>query len=294
MSMESMDDRRKAEADVDSLQSRLTEASSLGDQGEWAGALQILLDLEEKHPNEAVLMCMIGVAARESGADGMAYDFFRRCVALEPSDPVLLTTAGMGIAASADPDAERVLRLAAISAPTVLDTRRNYGIFLARQGLYDAAIDELKAARALDSADLEVRFELGVACLLAGRVEEGLEHLGEALGRDENDPWEQALYGLALAESDRLEESAEQLHAASLVLVEDWEIQAAAALAAAAVEWADASWDALSRADLSEGADRALLREVEERIDQGADSAREFLCNEMAAPLLRERLRDRD
>jgi predicted Zn-dependent protease len=292
--MDSMDESRPSDAADDPLQARLAEASALGDQGEWDAALQILVGLESDHPDDAVLMCMIGVAARESGADGMAYDFFRRCVALEPTDPVLLTTAGMGIASSDDPDAERVLRLAAIAAPSILDTRRNYGIFLARHGLYETAIDELEAARALDPADIHVRFELGVAYFLGGRTDEGLEQLGEALGRDESDPWEQALYGLALAESDRLEESAEQLHAASVVLVDDWEIQAAAALAAAAVEWVDASWDALSRADLSDGADQALLREVEERLEQGPEPAREFLREEVAAPLLRERLRDRD
>jgi Flp pilus assembly protein TadD len=275
------------------LAERLAEASALADQGEWEEAFALLLSQEEAHPEDATLMCMLGVAARETGSDGMAYDFFRRCLALEPSDPLLLTAAGVGLAAGDDPDAERVLRLAALTAPAVLETRRNYGSFLARQGLLDAAVAELEAARALDAEDPEVRFELGVAYYLAGRAEEGLEELGEALSRGEDDSWEQGLYGLALADAERLEEAAEALHTASLGRVEDWELQAAAALAAAAVDWVDAAWDALARADLSESADRGLLREVEERLELGADAAQAFLREEVAAPMLRLRLLDR-
>jgi tetratricopeptide (TPR) repeat protein len=278
----------------ESLAERLAEASSLAEQDQWDEAFELLLHQEAAHPEDATLLCMLGVAARRSGADGMAYDFFRRCLAQDPEDPVLLATSGAGIAAWDDPDAERVLRLAALSAPQLSETRLRYGAYLAREGLFDAAIVELEAARDLDTDDAEIRLELGIAYLLASRTDLGLTEFAEALSRTPDDTWIQALYGLALADAGSADDAAEQLVAASLERVDDWEVQVAAALAAAAEEWTDQAWDALSRADLVEGADRALLREVEERIESGAEAARDFLQQDVAAPILRTRLLLRD
>jgi tetratricopeptide (TPR) repeat protein len=272
----------------------LAEASALAEQGDWPGALDLLLRQERDHPKDPTLLCMLGVAARECGSGEMAYEFFRRCLAQQPEDPALLTTAGAGIAEWDDADAERVLRLAAITAPHVVSARLNYGSYLAREGLFDAAAVELEAARDLDPDSAEVRYELAVAHLLAGRREAGVDHLADALARSEDDDWILSIYGLALAEAGRVDEAAEQLYAASLARSDDWELQIAAALAAAAEEWADHAWDALARAELGEAADPMLIREVEERIELGADAARVFLQEEVASPLLRSRILSRD
>lgn len=278
----------------DSLQERLAEAGALSDEGRWAEAFELLVRQEAEHPDDPVLLCMLGVAAQELGAEDAAYDYFRRCLAQNPEDPVVLVTAGVGIAAWDDPDAERVLRLAALTAPQLPLARLHYGAYLAREGLLDEAIRELEAARRLDAGDPAIRLELGTAYLLARRTEAGLAELAEALERDPQDTWLQALYGLALLEEDgRDEEAAQQLHAAAAARPQDWELQAAAALAAAAQEWDDEAWAALARAELAPGADLALLREIEERLEDGADAAREFLREEIAASLLRARLLDR-
>jgi Flp pilus assembly protein TadD len=272
------------------LVARLAEASTLADQGRWGEAFALLQEEEAAHPEDATLLCMLGVTARESGVKNVAYDYFRRCLAQDPTDPVILTTAGTAIADWDDPDAERVLRLAALTSPGLASARLNYGSYLAREGLFDAAIPELVAARDLEPDDPAIRSELGVAYLLSGRADEGLNELEEAVLGSGEDFWLQALFGLALVDAGRFEEGAEQLHAASAARADDWEIHIAAALAAAGEEWQDEAWAAISRADLAPGADDALIREAEELLEQGSEQARAFLQEEIAAPLLRARL----
>jgi predicted Zn-dependent protease len=278
---------------AEQLAERLAEASALADEDRWDDAYELLLDEEATHPDDPTLLCMLGVAAREAGADGQAYDFFRRCVAQQPADPILLATAGSGLAAWDDPDAERVLRLAALTAPQLALARLNYGAYLAREGLFAAAIDELEAAREFEPENATVHLELGVAYLLAGRSDDGLSEFADALALSPEDDWVQALFGLVLAEAGRMDEAAEQLHHASLARIDDGELQIAAALAAAAEGWEDEAWAALARADLLADVDRALIREAEERLEAGADAARDFLVGEIAAPAIRARILSR-
>jgi Flp pilus assembly protein TadD len=288
-------DSEPATSDADALLDRLQEASSLADDGDWHGALTILIDAEQKHPTDATLLCMAGVALRETGAEDVAYDYFRRCVAQESIDPYVLITAGVELARWDDPDAERVLRLAAITAPHVSLARLQYGAHLAREGHLETALTELRAAKELDPQDSAARVELGVALLLTGSSGsvEALEELEEAITLSPDDDWIQAIYGLALLDTEQPEEAAEQLRSASVSRVADWEIHAAAALAAASVGWEDEAWAALARADLVDDADRSLLRDVEEMIESGAEAATEFLRAEFAPSLLRERVADR-
>jgi predicted Zn-dependent protease len=279
--------------DDERLAARLAEASSLAEDGRWGEAFDLLREEEADHPDDATLLCMLGVTARESGVRTIAYDYFRRCLAQDPVDPVVLTTAGQAIAEWDDADAERVLRLAAMTAPGLASARLNYGAYLTREGLFDAALPELEAARDLEPDDVAIRWELGVAFFLSGRAAAGLDELEVAVQGSPDDSWMQAVYGLALVVAGRFEEAAEQLHAASTARAEDWEIHVAAALAAAGEEWEDEAWAAISRADLAPGADDAVIREAEELVEEGAEAAREFLRDELAAPVLRERLLSR-
>src|SRR5690606_3329449 len=73
-----------------SLEESLLQASSLVEDGDEAGALRFLLELEQEHARDATLLCMIGVVAEHLGAGGMAVDYFRRCLAEEPTDPAVL------------------------------------------------------------------------------------------------------------------------------------------------------------------------------------------------------------
>lgn len=295
-----MDSQNDSEGSSDAVRNeewlaeQLAEASVLADHGRWHEALDLLLEAEAQHPDDTTLICMLGVAAAESGASGLAHDFFRRCIDLGPQDPLILTTAGQGLAVRDDPEAERVLRLAAVTSPHLAIARQNYGRYLAREGMFDLAIAELEAAQNLAHDDTTIPLELAIAHLLAGRPASALPLLADSVAADSEDSWVQALYGLALADAGHIDEAAAELRIASLERPEDWEVHLAAALAAAAELWEDEAWAALSRAELTDDVDSHLVREVEECLEAGGDASLLFLREEVAGPLLRVRLASRN
>lgn len=276
------------------LDETLRQAATLGDEGRWDEARDLLLEELQDNPEDPALLCMLGVASREVGADGEAYEFFRRTLAAQPQDPVILATAGNGVAVYDDPEAESALRLAAITAPDLPLARVSYGAYLAREGMLADAVRELEAARELAGDEPSIRAELAIAYLLAGRNQDGTTELEEALSLDPNDAWLRGIYGMALLEGGQGEEAAEALRDFAAERAEDLEAQLLYALAAAAEGWEDEAWNALSRAELTaEEMDLALVQEVEERIEAGEEEAREFLLRELAPSVLRERLLQR-
>ncbi|HEX7240942.1 MAG TPA: tetratricopeptide repeat protein [Longimicrobiaceae bacterium] len=284
----------EAEDGAGQLEEALESAASLGDEGRWDEARDLLLEHLEDHSGDALLLCALGVASRELGADGEAYEFFRRTLATQPEDPLVLATAGNGVALYDDPEAETALRLAALTAPDLPFARVSYGAYLAREGLFAEAIAELEAARGLAAEDAAVRAELAGAYLLAGRLEDGVAELEEALSVDPSDLWLRGLHGMALLAAGRAEEGAETLHRVATEVPEDVELQLLSALASAAEGWDDEAWNALARAEIGAGeADAVLIQEVEETIGAGPEEAREFLHAQLAPSVLRERLLQR-
>jgi Flp pilus assembly protein TadD len=279
------------DAMVDALVARVAE---MGEDERWDEAYELMLDAWDDHHDDALYLCWLGIAAQRTGVDSDAYDYFRRCLALEPADPFVLSAAGGALAALDDPAAEPALRMAAITAPTFPFARASYGAYLAREGLLTEAVAELEAARALADDDAGVRADLAMAYLLAGRAPEGIAEMEDALALADHDAWLRALYGLALTDAGRGEEAAEHLHRAAAEREDDVEVQVAAALAAAAQGWEDEGWAAIARAEAAAASlDRDLLEEAEERLELGADAAEAFLRQEVAPVLLRARLLQR-
>lgn len=276
------------------LDQGMQEASRLADEGAWDDAFRVLLDLEPDYATDATLLCMMGVVAREADARGVAYDYFRRALAEQPQDPEVLVALGSGLAHYDDPDAESVLRLAAVTAPQLATARLHYGAYLAREGLFDTALQELRAAEQLDPDDPGAARELGVALILSGAVAEGAEALDRASTLAGDDAEMRLLYGLALLAAKRLEEAAEELHRAAAELPEDGEAQVLAALACGAQGWADEAWSALSRAEIAAFTpDPEVVREAEEALEAGDEAAEEMLLQSIAPPMLHERLHER-
>lgn len=272
----------------------VAQAQSLGEDDLWDQAHAVLTQALEEHGDDALLLCWAGLAAQRVGEEGEAYELFRRALALEPQDPFILASAGSGLSAVDDPEAERALRLAALTAPDFPFARAAYGSYLAREGLFDDAVAELEAARRLEPDDPSIHAELGMALLLAARTQEGLDALEEALSRAPGDSWLRGLFGLALVDAGRGEEGAEQLHQAAEERDEDVEVQLIAALAMAAEGWEDPAWEALARAgQAADSSDRELIAEVEDRVEAGAEAAGEFLRQDLGPSLLRERLLQR-
>jgi Flp pilus assembly protein TadD len=272
----------------------LERARSLGEEGDWSGAAELLREHLDEFDAEPAVHCWLGVAERELGLAGMAYERFKRALQLEPTDPYLLATAGSGIATFDDPDAERALRTAALTAPDVALARLMYGAYLAREGFGEDALRELRAASDLDPEDPQTAYELGVAYALGGKIELACDAFGDAVRLDPEDGWVRTVFGLLLLEAGRDEEATGELISGARASPDDVDAQLAAALAAAAGGLDDAAYEMLERARLlaAEG-DLALLADVEERLEAGADSAAAALREDFAPDLLRSRLQER-
>jgi tetratricopeptide (TPR) repeat protein len=276
------------------LEQLLERAHMLGEEGDWGGAAELLREHLADYDEEPAVHCWLGVAERELGLAGVAYERFKRALELEPTDPYVLATAGSGIAAFDDVDAERVLRTAAITAPNVPLTRLMYGAYLAREGFAEDSLRELGAARELDPDDAQIAYELGVAYALSGRPEAACDAVGDAVRLDPEDGWTRTVFGLLLLEAGRDEEAIGELISGARANSDDVDAQLAAALASAAEGLDDEAAEMLERARIlaSEG-DLALVADVEERIDAGAEAVRDFLREDFAPDLLRGRLQER-
>jgi predicted Zn-dependent protease len=224
----------------------------------------------------------------------MAYERFRTALSLNPDDPYVLATAGSGVAAFDDPDAEVALRTAALTAPELPLTRFLYGAYLAREGFTDQAQVELEAAWALDPDDAQIAFELGVARYLGADVDGAVDAMGDAVRLQPSDGWSRVVLGLTLLESDRLEEAVGELVEGARSRPEDVSAQTLAALAAAVTGAEGIAYEMLERGRMRAGEeDIALISLVEERVDSGPDSARRLLMDELAPDELRQRLQAR-
>lgn len=275
------------------VEDMVAEAQSLGSDDRWDDARDLLLEALPDHEENALLLCWLGIASERLGEDSAGYEFFRRALATQPLDPFILAAAGTGVSMFDDPDAETALRLAAVTAPDFPFARSAYGSYLAREGLFDDALKELSAARDLAPDDGAIRAELGVAMLLAGKTEAGIAEVEEALSHAE-ESWLRGLYGLALLETSRTEEGAEQLAQVSRERLDDLEIHLLSALASAAEGWEDEAWGAIARAEeAAEALDADMIREVEEAVGDGPEAARDFLREQLGPLLLRDRLQQR-
>lgn len=269
----------------------LNHALQLGEEERWSEMAEALTTALQDVPDDPYVLCWLGVAERELGRDGVAYEYFKRAWQEEPLDPELLAMVGTGLAAFDDPDAEAALRAAALTGPDVPIARLQYGAYLARNGMFDQALDNLRAAAELDPEDPAVQGELGIAYALKQDFRAATPAMESALELAPDDSWTRVLLGLVQLENDELEPAAEQLVRAAEERSEDAEAQVLAALAAAAAGWDDAAQQIIARVEFAaETYDEELLDEARDRIDEGAEAALELLTETVAPVALRERL----
>ncbi len=272
----------------------LERAITLADQADWTGAAELLRDHLEDFDDDSAVYCWLGVAERELGMEGIAYERFKRALALDPDDPYILATAGNGIAYFDDPDAEQALRAAALIAPHVAIGRLMYGAYLAREGFHEDALRELSAAREIDPDDAQIVYELGVAHALADDHDAANDALADAVRLAPEDGWARVVFGLTLLEAGRVEEATGELTSGARLREDDVDAQLAAALAAAATGREGIAYEMLERARLRaiEG-DVVLVTAVEDRLDGGHEAAASMLNDDLAPDMLRMRLRER-
>lgn len=272
----------------------LERVLSLADEDAWAEAAELLRDHLFDFDEDPAVHCWLGVAERELGLDGVAYERFKRALSLEPTDPYVLATAGNGIAHFDDPDAEPALRAAAVTAPEVAIGRFLYGAYLAREGFLEQGLEELRAAREIDPDDPQIAYELGVAHALDGDHDRATDAMADAVRLAPEDGWTRVVFGLELLEADRLEESAGELMSGARLREEDVYAQLAAALAAAAAGLEGEAYEMLERARIrADEPDLVLVTNVEDRIDEGREAARRLLLEDLAPNMLRLRMSER-
>jgi Flp pilus assembly protein TadD len=281
------DEARRAAAREEMLE----RAHGRGADGDFEGMAAELREALEEMPGDPFLLCWLGVAERELGLDGIAYERFRQALEADPQDPFILATAGNALAGFDDPDAEGALRAAALLGKDVALARWMYGAFLTREGVLDEGRRELEAARDLDPEDPVIRYELGVNLLLAGQSEAGIDSLFTAAEFRPEDGWTRVVLGLALLEDERLEEAGRELEMGARLEEHDAEAQFLAALALAALGDRDTAWEMLERGRFhAQGTDALLAQAVEERIEIGHGAARRFLREQVGPSAYRERL----
>ena len=269
----------------------LQGALDRGDEGDWKGMAEELVEALEEFPEDPAILCWLGVAERECGLPGSAYDRFKEALACEPQDPYILATVGNGLSQFDDPDAEAALRSAALMGPDLPLARWMYGAYLSREGLLEDALRELEAAAGLAPDDPIVAYELGVAFALKGEMEKALDAFTRSVDLDPGDGWAQVVMGLVEAELDRMEEAARDLSEGARTRPEDMEAQLLAALAAAAAGWEELAYEMLERGrPVAEGGDLPLLEAVENRLHEGNSDSEDFLEKEILPGALRERL----
>lgn len=272
----------------------LERALTLFDELDWEGGAELLREYLEDFADDPAVHCWLGVAERELDMDGVAYERFKRALALEPTDPHVLATAGNGVAAFDDEAAEPALRTAALTAPEMPFTRLMYGAYLAREGYHEDALRELAAARALDEDDPQIAFELGVGHALADDFDAANDAFSDAVRLDPDDGWVRVVFGLSLLEADRADEATGELLAGARRRDDDVDAQLVAALAAGATGRDGLAYEMLERARLSApDADLEPISAVEDRLDAGHEAAADFLSDELAPDMLRSRLRER-
>jgi tetratricopeptide (TPR) repeat protein len=278
----------------DAVEAELSRALARAEDGEWEDAANILIAALEDDPENAHLLCWLGVAERELGLEGLAYEHFKQAVALGPTDAGLLATAGSGLAAFDDPDAESTLRTAALLGPEIAQTRWSYGAYLSREGMIEAALAELDAAAALDPDDAVIQVERGVAFALGGDPQSAAVSFERAAELDPDDGWALVLLGLARLEAGENEDALRPLEDGARLRPEDVEAQALAALSLAAAGWEDRALELLEVARLAGATgDEELVEQVQDRIDEGREAAGRFLTEVLAPSSLRERLMQR-
>lgn len=279
---------------MDASEADLARALQFGDEGDWLSMAELLNAALEGSEDDPAILCWLGVAERELGLDGVAYERFKACLAAGPTDANLLAIAGNGLARFDDPEAESVLRTATLMAPNLPYARAMYGAYLAREGMSEQALEELDAAVALAPDDPETLTEWGVALALAGRLDHAVDAFYQACEVDPDDGWARSLVGLTLVSLGRIADALPDLILAADLRPEDVEVALVASLVAAACDETDRAYELVERARMRAiPGDLPMVEAVLDRVEEGATPSEAFLNEEIASGALRERLMTR-
>lgn len=157
----------------------------------WRGAAQVYQRLDSLQaaitiytqvltatPEDTASLAGLGFLHLELGADTAAVQILERLIRLAPADSRnRVRLAGVYEKLGRLTEAEATLRAALIADPRYPLAAYNLGNLLWRQGRHDAAREAYERAAALAPGDEDTRFNLAVACLATGRLDDAEVHL---------------------------------------------------------------------------------------------------------------------
>lgn len=153
----------------------------------WLAKLGIVLLSTPDHQTpdeheEGVSPNDLGIAARQQGADDVAFAHFGEALARNPHDPVANLHLGELHAQTHDLDAAiEHFENAAIANPTGVDVRMDLGKALILRGDTDQGVGELQKAVELSPENDEALYLLGVAYRRVGSSENAIKYLERSL-----------------------------------------------------------------------------------------------------------------
>lgn len=153
----------------------------------WLAKLGIIIlsmpeGAEEDIGDDGVSPNDLGIAAREQGADQIAYQHFGQALARNPQDPVANLHLGEIHAQTNDLDAAiDHFEKAAIANPTGVDIRLDLGKALVLRGDAEQGIAELQKAVELSPENDEAQYLLGVSYRRMGAAENAIKSLERSL-----------------------------------------------------------------------------------------------------------------
>jgi arabinofuranosyltransferase len=172
---------------------------------------------DERNPDTSSLSVLVGAASAYQQAQrlDLAFECYRKAIALDPDDGVALGKYGTALAQAGQlTDAIESYRSALRAEPELVGVRFNLGSALLQIGQLDEGILHLRAAVQARPGYAEAHTNLGVALMRSGRIPEAIDSFRTAVRLRPEMPEAHFSYGVALAEAGRLQEALAQLHEA--------------------------------------------------------------------------------
>ncbi|NML43569.1 tetratricopeptide repeat protein [Ramlibacter sp. G-1-2-2] len=171
-----------AAADGRGLQALVALALDAGARGDYAGALQLLVQARAADPRNPELAFREGLARRALGDEAAALGCFDAALQLAPGHPAVLNARGLALKALGRADeALAAYEQALAKAPHFAEALNNRGALLRQQGRLDEAAASFQEAAAAQPNAAEIHNNLGWTLHLQGRHEDALACYARAL-----------------------------------------------------------------------------------------------------------------
>jgi len=163
------------------LQRLLTQAQEAMDKKDYPTAIKSYSDYLAQKPDDAGIHFQLGYAYTAARDSENAAKEYRRATELNPKMLPAFVNLGLALLDQKPSEAVAPLRQAVALAPDASRPKVLLGVALEKTGDAAGALQQLRAARDLDSSNIDIQLELARALLLAQRYEESEKEFRAAL-----------------------------------------------------------------------------------------------------------------